>query len=461
MKFTNSALAAFLMVATSPVVTSFLPATTIPARATGGVSEALFLAPEDLTNYMVKAHEEKLRAIKEVETKKDGEIQTLKSEVTDLKEEIASVPKESAVVLSTSPTPGGDLSNMTTEQLRAKLVTYQDFMAKYIVQAQHQKMKAVQAAEAATAAKYEEKIKFLLAGAPSSDSSSTTAAPPPKIESAETKLYDTRSATVAAAGKAGKSRWGDKEVAKVKITGGDVKTETVNGTEIVNGVAETATVPPAPVALPGSDVFDKRNHKIAAAGKAGKSRWGEAEVKKATETASAPSLSSAPAATTAPAPVSAPAPVTKEIEEADHGLRNDGGVGGPSLAQRVNLGQQLFTESDAAAATAPPAAAIAQATLAPPSVYDLRNARIARAAAAGKSRWGTAESSKATDLTVASKALSGSSPAAAPAVSAAKQPEIVSTPEIEAADHGLRNDGGVGGPSLAERVNLGSELLKD
>jgi hypothetical protein len=374
-------------------------------------------------------------------------LQTLKSEVTELKEEIASVPKESAVVLSTPPTPGADLSNMTTEQLRAKLVQYQDFMAKYIVQAQHQKMKAVQAAEAATAAKYEEKIKFLLAGAPPSDSSSTTA-PAPKIESAETKLYDTRSATVAAAGKAGKSRWGDKEVAKVKITEGDVKTDALNGTKMVNGVAETAT---APIGLPGSDVFDKRNQKIAAAGKAGKSRWGEAEVKKATETASAPSLSSAPAA-----------PVTKEIEEADHGLRNDGGVGGPSLAERVNLGQQLFTGSDAATATAPPAAEIAQAaTLAPPSVYDLRNARIARAAAAGKSRWGTAENSKATDLTVASNALSGSQPAAVAVSAAAKQPEIVSTPEIEAADHGLRNDGGVGGPSLAERVNLGSGLLKD
>lgn len=453
MKFTSSALAAFLLVATSPVVTSFLPAATIPARATGGVSEALFLAPEDLTNYMVKAHEEKLRAIKEVEAKKDGEIQTLKSEVTELKEEIASVPKESAVVLSTPPTPGADLSNMTTEQLRAKLVQYQDFMAKYIVQAQHQKMKAVQAAEAATAAKYEEKIKFLLAGAPPSDSSSTTV-PAPKIGSAETKLYDTRSATVAAAGKAGKSRWGDKEVAKVKMTEGDVKTDALNGTKMVNGVAETATAT-APIGLPGSDVFDKRNQKIAAAGKAGKSRWGEAEVKKATETASAPSLSSAPAA-----------PVTKEIEEADHGLRNDGGVGGPSLAERVNLGQQLFTGSDAATATAtpPPATEIAQAaTLAPPSVYDLRNARIARAAAAGKSRWGTAENSKATDLTVASNALSGSQPAAAAAAvsAAAKQPEIVSTPEIEAADHGLRNDGGVGGPSLAERVNLGSGLLKD
>lgn len=443
MKFTNSALAAFLMVATSPVVTSFLPATT-PARATGGVSEALFLAPGDLTNYMVKAHEEKLRAVKEVEAKKDGEIKTLKSEVTVLKEEIASIPKESAVVLSSPPNPGADLSSMTTEQLKAKLVQYQDFMAKYIVQAQHQKMKAVQAAEVATAAKYEEKIKFLLAGAPSDSSA------PSKIEtaassssSAETKLYDTRSANVAAAAKAGKSRWGDKEVAKVNVV--NVKTD------MVNGVAESATAP-APIGLPGSDVFDKRNQKIAAAGKAGKSRWGEAEVEKATAS-SGPSLASAPST------VTAPAPVTKEIEEADHGLRNDGGVGGPSLAERVNLGQQLFMGSDAAAtATAPPAAPIAEAILAPPSVYDLRNARIARAAAAGKSRWGNMENSKATDLTV----LSGSQ--TAPAVSlagAAKQPEIVSSPEIEAADHGLRNDGGVGGPSLAERVNLGSGLLKD
>ena len=37
--------------------------------------------------------------------------------------------------------------------------------------------------------------------------------------------------------------------------------------------------------------------------------------------------------------------------------------------------------------------------------------------------------------------------------------DIVASPEVEAADHGLRADGGVGGPSLAERVNLGASLL--
>ena len=77
MKSTNSALAALLLVATSTIVTSFVPATNpndSKSRAREGGFEALFLSPEDLTNYMAKAHEEKLRAIKEVEVKKDSEI---------------------------------------------------------------------------------------------------------------------------------------------------------------------------------------------------------------------------------------------------------------------------------------------------------------------------------------------------------------------------------------------------
>jgi hypothetical protein len=341
---------------------------------------------------------------------------------------------------------------MTTEELRAKLVQYQEFMAKYIVQAQQQKQKAVQAAELATAATYEAKIKLLLTGA-SSDSSTSA---PSKAEtappsSAGTKLYDTRNESVAAAAKAGKSRWGDKEVAKVKITpkgpDADVKptSEKVNGVSKANGVAASA---PAPVSLPGSGLFDERNKNVAASGKAGKSRWGDAEVKKASTTVSA----------TPPPPLpSANAPViviTPDIEAADHGLRNDGGVGGPSLAERVNLGQQLFTGSDTAPAPPPPAPIVEVSPIR--ATYELRNAYIAAAAAAGKSRWGNMENSKAASLSAASKSLSNgtSSPVA-------KKPEIVVTPEIEAADHGLRNDGGVGGPSLAERVNLGSGLLKD
>lgn len=61
MMFTNSALAAFLLIASSPAVTPFVP-TTKPSnqesRTTSAGSKALFLSPEDLTNYMAKAHEE-------------------------------------------------------------------------------------------------------------------------------------------------------------------------------------------------------------------------------------------------------------------------------------------------------------------------------------------------------------------------------------------------------------------
>ena len=35
---------------------------------------SLFLSPEDLTNYMAKAHEDKIRALKEIEDKKNAEI---------------------------------------------------------------------------------------------------------------------------------------------------------------------------------------------------------------------------------------------------------------------------------------------------------------------------------------------------------------------------------------------------
>jgi hypothetical protein len=74
---------------------------------------------------------------------------------------------------------------------------------------------------------------------------------------------------------------------------------------------------------------------IAAAGKAGKSRWGDMEIIKVTKLAA-----SLPAASAAVAF----APVPPEVEAADHGLRNDGGVGGPSLAQRINLGAALLDQ---------------------------------------------------------------------------------------------------------------------
>lgn len=246
-----------------------------------------------------------------------------------------------------------DFDSMSKQQMAEKLLSYQQFMAKYIIDAQEAKTKAVRAAELAMQSKYEEKV-MLLGAAPA----------------------------------------------------------------------------PAPS---GNKLFDDRNAKVAAAGKVGKSRWGDMEVAKATK-------HSPPAASTpVPAPVPAPVPVPPEVAAADHGLRSDGGVGGPSLAERVNLGAQLLGEV-AGAADAP---SMTQNEAPGKSLYDQRNARIAAAGKAGKSRWGDMEVAKAMKH--------------APAAPV----QVPVAPEVAAADHGLRNDGGVGGPSLAQRVNLGAAILSN
>lgn len=199
------------------------------------------------------------------------------------------------------------------------------------------------------------------------------------------------------------------------------------------GGAAAAPAAPAIAASATPTLFAERNAKISAAAKAGKSRWGDAEVQRAAAGVAAPPVPSptAPAVPAAAAAVVAPA--AEVVEAADHGLRADGGVGGPSLAERLSSG--------ANGAIAPVSSAAST------SLYDKRNAKVSAAGKAGKSRWGEAEVQKSIQL--AGNAL----PSAAPKV------DIVASPEVEAADHGLRADGGVGGPSLAERVNLGASLL--
>lgn len=344
--------------------------------------------------------------------------------------------------LATTPASGNmDFSSMTKEELAAKLVSYQQFMAKYIVEAQQQKMLAMKAAEAATKAKYEEKLK-LLGG--SSDSRSTAAPLAMAAFSPETKLYDERTANVAAAAKAGKSRWGDQEVAKA--------TQAVNGVKVNGGtVPAKVTVTASPIiatTIPsGTGLYNYRNAMVAAAGAAGKSRWGAAEVKKATEEAAKNPALAASALRQTAAPI-ARVVVTPEIEAADHGLRNDGGVGGPSLAERVNLGMQLFEALRANGVLAPPAPTANGS--AATSLFQARNARVAAAATAGKSRWGPMENEKSAQLAGAAALPPGAPSAAA---------VITTPPEVIEADHGLRADGGVGGPTLAQRVNLGVKLL--
>jgi hypothetical protein len=172
----------------------------------------------------------------------------------------------------------------------------------------------------------------------------------------------------------------------------------------------------------------------AAAGK--QSRWGRMEEKKAIDGSASLLLSSASSSSE-----SVTHTVDKVvIEAADHGLRNDGGVGGPSLSERVNMGANVLGQVATTSGSASP------------SLYDKRNLFIMNAVKAGKqARWGAKEEKRAIEKSLILPSSTSSE---------ASNPPVVITPEIEAADHGLRNDGGVGGPSLAERVNLGARILQ-
>jgi hypothetical protein len=193
-----------------------------------------------------------------------------------------------------------------------------------------------------------------------------------------------------------------------------------------------------------------RNVKVSQAGKAGKGRWGDLEVQRAAEQVGGTVNGAAAAAAVV-------VDVPPEVEEANHGLRADGGVGGPSLAERVAMGAAAAASNSETLSSPVPATlstSVAPSTPvsreAPVSrnqiLYHARNEMVSAAAKAGKGRWGPLEVEKATQL--AALPIAPSTPIAA-----------VSS-QVAAADHGLRSSGGVGGPSLAERVNMGAQLLE-
>jgi len=331
-----------------------------------------------LSDYMAKAHEDKLRAIKEVETSKSNEIKALKAELAALK----AAKEEPAAIVAPAPAPAAPLAvTGDVEELTQKLESYQKFMAKYIVEAQDQKLKAVKAAEAAMAQKYEQKL-LLLGSEEAAAPAPPAAAPAAPVLSKEQSLYASRNAKVAEAAKAGKSRWGDQENARAA---GSVQAAPVAAPPV-------AAADVAPVVSKNVDLFNKRNAAVAAAGKAGMSRWGVMEIAKASGAATivVPQNTATPTvANGVPEPVPAVATaavvVPPEVAEADHGLRAEGSVGGLSLAERVSMGSQASSNIGATI--------IAEADI---------------------------------------------------------------PPEVMEADHGLRAEGSVGGMSLAERVVLGS-----
>lgn len=73
MKFTSAVVTATLLTA-GAVNTLAFTTNQMPKSMGISSSSALFLSPEDLTNAMAKAHEEKIRAMKDIEDKKNAEI---------------------------------------------------------------------------------------------------------------------------------------------------------------------------------------------------------------------------------------------------------------------------------------------------------------------------------------------------------------------------------------------------
>ena len=249
--------------------------------------------------------------------------------------------------------------------MEAKLASYQNFMAEYIVNAQNQKLLAVKEAELNAEKKFEGRLNKLLEASgmalPASEAAPAAAV---VVESS----FDKRNAQIIAAG--AKSRWGSMEIERASEQAKSAP------------VAVAVTSAPSEV---GATVFQQRNAQVAAAGAAGKSRWGNMEVDKAAAGGSV-------ATATAPAAVAEKKEVT--------------------LEDRLNLGAGLSALSEVGA-----------------TVFQQRNAQVAAAGAAGKSRWGGME---------VDKAAAGGSVATAPAPAAVAEKKVV---------------------MLEDRLNLGARLL--
>jgi len=326
-------------------VTSFV----VPQPSTKSTTSSLHLSSlpsaeesaKALQDYMTKAHEEKLRALKELGDKKDKEIAELKNQLSN---------SGSSSITTTTSSSGDDI-----QELKNQLLQYQQFMSKYIVQAQEEKYRAVKEAED----KYKQKM--LLLGSSSSSSATTSTTPPPVKESISlpesSKLYQDRSAKVAAAAAKGKSRWGDAEVQKIK------------------GIANAPPAPSVATSLPATEVSPqivaadhglKRDGDLSLAERVAQGSKVENVLKKV-----------------------APSPpvieVSPQIIAADHGLKRDGDL---SLAERVVLGSKASAE-----ANSNPTSSLATST----SAYVKRNQKLLNARKANKNhRWGDLEVARVT-----------------------------------------------------------------
>mmetsp|Transcript_13186 Transcript_13186/g.20697 ORF Transcript_13186/g.20697 Transcript_13186/m.20697 type:complete len:305 (-) Transcript_13186:288-1202(-) len=256
-----------------------------------------------LSDYMAKSHEEKLKAVKDVEEKKNSEIALLKAEIEQFKTSSAL-----ATTTPAAPPPAAPLATTTSSEAEAKLASYQSFMAEYIVNAQTQKLLAVKEAELKAEQKFQARLdKLFEAGGMALPAAAAAvveeAAAAPVVE--ETS-FQSRNAQIIAAGAAGKSRWGSMEIDRAIA---EQKNQPVAAAS--TATSEVSSMPPSS--------FESRNAQVVAAGAAGKSRWGDMEVERVVKNGA---VAAAPAA----------AVVVEEEKE----------VAPVSLEDRVNLGARLM-----------------------------------------------------------------------------------------------------------------------
>ena len=323
------------------------------------------LSPEEeraaaLSDYLAKAHEEKLKMIQQVEMKKNQEIDELKQQIAALKKTTSSSSSSAVVMVNGSADAIAvkALEDMTPDELRGKVLQYQQVLRQYMIDAQEEKYRAVQAAQAAAQQKLTESL-TLLGWTPSSSSATTSITLEPTRSSSAivgSPLYVARNAAVSKAG--AQSRWGPLEVQRVSGVSAASRS-------VVNGASSSssnvaATPPTVTTTMPVNG-------------------------------GSVPVMSTTATTTVVPVP--------PEVAEADHGLRSDGSIGGLTLAERIYFGAQAAASDGSSSSVSTTTSSSNPMTI----LYQKRNIKVQQVAQAlGQSnRWGAQEVERVSNIVAA------------------------------------------------------------
>ena len=469
-----------------------------------------------LADYLERVELQKQLAIAQVQVEKQQEIDVLQRQLLRAVQQ-----QQSATALTMGLSQSNNnyhhhqqreqLLDLSKQQLMDRVLFYQTYMQQYMWEAEQEKRRAVQQANEEAQKKWVESMAGALPPVKGSTSSAVSLRTSPFLQQqpatttvAVSPLYAARRARIVQHSTDATTwtplRWGPMEVQRVRgearpigvpavagpvrpaappvvLTRVDV-TEADHGlssqgavggptlTERVSFGPETGRVswtldPTRRTTVPAgaSSLYQQRNAKIVAQASnergSSSSRWGVMEIQKLQGVANpvVPRATAASSSLTAAAPAT---PIVEQpdprIEAADHGLRADGGVGGPTLADRVNVGAQLLLRT------------LDATTTAANNLYTQRNAKIVAAAGQDLVRWGDMEVQRLRG--VENPAVPRATAAGGVVVSTGmtNMPVMINGAKdeqesvIEKADHGLRADGGVGGPTLAQRLTGGAGI---